>query len=43
MDFNHFYRLTRIEESGSLLSDISYDQTDESLVNVLLFFTLTFK
>ncbi|XP_017278274.1 rac GTPase-activating protein 1-like [Kryptolebias marmoratus] len=24
-------RLTRIEESGSLLSDISYDQTDDSL------------
>uniref|UniRef100_A0A8C7ZIF6 Rac GTPase-activating protein 1 n=1 Tax=Oryzias sinensis TaxID=183150 RepID=A0A8C7ZIF6_9TELE len=31
IDFNPFYRLTRIEESGSLLSDISYDQTDESL------------
>uniref|UniRef100_H2MQ81 Rac GTPase-activating protein 1 n=1 Tax=Oryzias latipes TaxID=8090 RepID=H2MQ81_ORYLA len=30
-NLNGSRRLTRIEESGSLLSDISYDQTDESL------------
>lgn len=34
-----FYRLTRIEESTSLLSDISYDQTDDSLVKILLLST----
>uniref|UniRef100_A0A8C5FCV7 Rac GTPase-activating protein 1-like n=1 Tax=Gadus morhua TaxID=8049 RepID=A0A8C5FCV7_GADMO len=27
------YRLTTIDESASMLSDISYDQTDDSLVN----------
>lgn len=30
-----FSRLTTIDESTSLLSDISYDQTDDSLVNQL--------
>uniref|UniRef100_A0AAQ5X2A5 Rac GTPase-activating protein 1 n=1 Tax=Amphiprion ocellaris TaxID=80972 RepID=A0AAQ5X2A5_AMPOC len=32
-DFDLSYRLTTIDESASLLSDISYDQTDDSLVN----------
>uniref|UniRef100_A0A8C2WL93 Rac GTPase-activating protein 1 n=1 Tax=Cyclopterus lumpus TaxID=8103 RepID=A0A8C2WL93_CYCLU len=31
MLINLFYRLTTIDESASLLSDISYDQTDDSL------------
>lgn len=29
-------RLTRIDESASILSDISYDKTDDSLVSTLL-------
>lgn len=38
-DFNLFYRLTKIDESASLMSDISFDQTDDSLVKqpVLLY------
>jgi len=30
-------RLTRIDESASILSDISYDKTDDSLVSTSLF------
>lgn len=32
LTLNLSYRLATIDESGSLLSDISYDQTDDSLV-----------
>lgn len=31
-DMHLLYRLTTIDESASLLSDISFDQTDDSLV-----------
>lgn len=34
-------RLTRIDESASILSDISYDKTDDSIVS--LFLVLFFK
>lgn len=30
------HRLTRIDESVSILSDISYDKTDESIVSTFL-------
>lgn len=33
-----FYRLTTIDESASILSDISYDKTDDSLVSLFYLF-----
>lgn len=37
-----FYRLTTIDESASILSDISYDKTDDSLVSLFYLFIFNF-